>query len=225
MKNILIVEDDAVLASTLRESLRSTQTTVYVAPTLTRMRALLRKHRMDLCVLDRMVSGEDAIEEVEFIQDASPHIKILFLSRKSEVRERIRGLEAGADDYLCKPFSLAEFRLRARILLRRVIKWEGTDMAVSLGDLVFLPNEQSIQTPEGRITLQKREAEIILCLSQTPGVLVRKERMGAFLWPDSYRPHPDTLDVYIRRLRQKLGKYHSILQTHRGLGYRLVMHR
>lgn len=224
MKNILIVEDDKTLAKTLLNSLRSFHTTTRAVHTADQAYTVVQRRRFDLVVLDRMLGKEDMLDEANTIRDFLPHVKILFLTRKSEAIERIRGLEAGADDYLCKPFSLAELRLRVRILLNRPVTKEGK-RGIPLGEIVFFPEQGIVQTPEKRVFLRKREAEVISCLSQRPGVLVNREAMNSYLWPGTYQPHPDTLDVYVRRLRQKLGKYRSVVQTQRGFGYRLAVER
>lgn len=219
-KSILILEDDRMLAATLATGLRALGAQVRVASTLSGFCQLLEETKIHLCVMDRMIGSEDSLQTVEYIRDAFPEIRVLLLTKKSAIADRISGLEAGAHDYLPKPFSLAELRLRVKLLLAQYAGMnEGA--VVSLGEVSFSPTEGTIQTHTGTLFLRPRENEILTCLSQRMGNLVSREKITRTLWPESYTPHPSTVDVYIRRLRQKLGKYRSIIQTRRGFGYRL----
>jgi DNA-binding response OmpR family regulator len=134
-------------------------------------------------------------------------------------------LEAGADDYLPKPFSLAELKLRVKNLLTLVRDNQSWGSQVILDEIIFYPTQGIIQTPEKKLILRRRETQIMECLTNAGGALVSRHQLIRALWPPSYQPNSSTVDVYIRRLRQKLGVYHAILQTRRGFGYRVVLQR
>lgn len=222
MKKILILEDDKMLAKTLASGLESPRVQTVCVHTLENFYDYIENELVDLCVMDRLIEEQDSLEAVGYIHDVLPQVKILFLTKKNAVLDRINGLEAGADDYLAKPFSLAELRLRVRGLLA-ISRWHEGRSEVDLGGIVFFPELGVLETPEKKIFLRKRETEILTCLSQAAGSHVTKRTLNGLLWPASYEPNPSTVDVYIRRLRQKLGKYQSILQTRRGFGYRLAL--
>lgn len=222
MKKILILEDDAMLANTLLVGLESAKAKTVWVKNLEHFYDYIENEHVDLCVMDRLIEGQDSIEAVGYIRDVLPQAKVLFLTKKTAVIDRIRGLEAGADDYLAKPFSLAELRLRARLLLA-LNRWHDGTKGIAMGELMFFPEQGTLETPEKKIFLRKREAEILMCLSKAAGNLVTKENIIKALWPAAYEPNPSTIDVYVRRLRQKMGKFQSILQTRRGYGYRLAI--
>jgi two-component system response regulator TctD len=220
-KSIFILEDDRLLAETLTVGMKALGVTVYTVYTLSDFHRLLETKRVHVCIMDRMIGSEDSVQTVEYIRDAFPEIRVLLLTKKSSIPDRISGLEAGAHDYLPKPFSLAELRLRVKLLLaQHASAQEGRE--VSLGEITYSSEQGCLQTRTGAIFLRPRENEILLCLSHRLGNLVSRQKITRTLWPESYTPHPSTVDVYIRRLRQKLGAYRSILQTRRGFGYRLL---
>lgn len=220
-KNILLLEDDVLLAKTLEIGLTALGTHVFVANALSDFHRLLEEKKADVCVMDRMIQAEDSLGTVEYIRDAFPEIRVLLLTQKSAISERIAGLEAGAHDYLPKPFSLAELRLRVKLLLSQSSK-SGHESEISLGSVIYKPGQGIIMAHGDTIFLRPRENEIILYLSQRMSNFTSRQSIMHTLWPDSYTPHPSTVDVYIRRLRQKLGKYRSIIETRRGFGYRLI---
>jgi len=172
--------------------------------------------------MDRLINKEDALLAGEYAKDILPKVKILFLSKKGEIKDRIQGLETAGDDYLAKPFSLAELRLRVRNLLamQRVTDQEGRRLLI--GELVFYPNQGVIETPDYKTQLRRRETEVLNCLAQASGAVISRHQLTRTLWPANYEPNASTVDVYIRRLRQKLGEYSFMLQTHRGFGYCLT---
>ncbi|MFH2118124.1 MAG: response regulator transcription factor, partial [Candidatus Paceibacterota bacterium] len=165
---------------------------------------------------------EDALLAGEYVKDILPEIKILFLSKKGEIKDRIQGLETAGDDYLPKPFSLAELRLRVRSLLAMQRATEQGRRRWVVGELVFYPDQGLVETPGRKAQLRRRETEILECLVQAAGATVSRQQLTRVLWPASYEPNSSTVDVYIRRIRQKLGELSYMLQTCRGFGYRLV---
>lgn len=221
MKKILILEDDQLLAQTLQTSLHNSTAQVSVTHTLSEFYEYVERHDVHLCILDRMIGSEDSLEAVEYLSDVFPEMRILFLSKKATARERISGLEAGAHDYLAKPFALAELRLRVRRLLetQSLAPLSG---AISLGKVVFYPDQGLIIAEQHKVILRKRETEVLACLARTVGAIVSRKKIVDSLWLGSHTPHSSTVDVYIRRLRQRLGPYSSIIQTRKGFGYRLV---
>ncbi len=221
MKKILVLEDDRLLAKTLKLGLSRVDVGVRLVHDLPSFYRVIENKQPDLCVMDRMIGEQDSLDAVDYLREISPQTKVLMLTKKSAVEDRINGFEGGADDYLPKPFSLAELRLRVRSLLH-LYRNPEEEKGVRLGEVVFYPRQGLVVTPEGKVPLRKREAEILLCLSRSPSVIVPKQTIVRSLWPETFEPHPTTVDVYIRRMRQKLGKYQSIVETRRGFGYRLV---
>lgn len=221
MQEILVLEDNQALAETLKSSLASRQLAVTAVTSLREFYAAINRKHYALCVMDRLIGGDDSIEVIPEVRETLPQAKILFLSKKAAVIDRVNGLEAGADDYLAKPFSMAELRLRVRSLLS-LHRIESESYGLVVGELMLYPQQGALDTPDGKILLRRRETEILAYLARAAGAIVSRTTLERALWPEAFEPNPSTIDVYIRRLRQKLGHYGSILQTKRGFGYYLT---
>lgn len=222
MQNIIVLEDDPLLIKALSAGLKTKTWRLLITNNLEGFSRLIKQENIALCVMDRLIKGNDSLSLVGEVRELLPQAKILLLSKKSSVMDRVEGLENGADDYLAKPFSLAELRLRIKTLLsmhRMPMKSEGID----LGEVIFYPDQGMLKTSGGQIFLRRRETQILVCLARAAGAVVSRDYLSRVLWSESFVPNPSTIDVYVRRLRHKLGKYQSILQTRRGFGYHLVV--
>ena len=224
MKNIIVLEDDQSLSKTLEGSLKNTATDVVAVNTLPSFYQAIENKDYDLCVMDRMIGTQDSIEAVAYVREITPQAKVLMLTKKASLADRIFGLETGADDYLPKPFSLAELKLRVKSLLA-LYRNPQEEAGIDLGLITFYPKQGLLQVRDRQIYLRKRENQILTCLARSLGTVVSRNKIISTLWPENYEPNPSTVDVYIRRLRQKLGEYGSIIQTRRGFGYRLVAYQ
>jgi DNA-binding response OmpR family regulator len=221
MKKILILEDDKLLAKTLKIGLENRQNKILAINRMEDFYRLIEKENLDLCVMDRMIAEEDSADSVEYLREINPQVRILMLSKKSEAKDKIEGLELGADDYLAKPFSLAEFRLRVKSLLS-LYRSSQEEKGIPLGELTFYPEQGLIRGKVDEVALRRRETQILACLARAMGRVVSRDKISRTLWPEDFEPNPNTVDVYIRRLRQKLGSYQAIIQTRRGFGYFLI---
>lgn len=221
MQQIIVLEDNRQLADTLEASLVTEQLAVTMSYSLSDFFKKIKNKRFALCVMDRMIGDKDALESLSEVREFLPQARILMLSKKASILDRVEGFEAGADDYLPKPFSMAELRLRVRSLLSLYRVAEANN-GISIGDLILYPNQGVLITPNQRIALTPRETEIVFCLARSLGTVVPRQLLVRTLWPETYEPNPSTIDVYVRRLRRKLGSYRSIIQTKRNFGYRLV---
>ena len=221
MRKILVLEDNKMLAETIATALKTKDRKIFVTPSLEKLYSICKKNPPDLCILDRFVEDGDSIEAIEYLKELYPQTKYIFLTKKSRLLDKINGLEKGADDYLPKPFSLAELRLK----VKNMLTWELKQPAVKkidLGLISFLPESGSFITPDGDIYLRKREKDIIFYLIQAAGRTVSRNHLLRTIWRSEDEAQLNTIDVYIRRLRRKLGKYHTIIQTRRGFGYKIV---
>jgi DNA-binding response OmpR family regulator len=224
MIKILILEDNKELGKILLKSLRTKERKVYWVDNLKSLHKFVEKNSPDLCILDRLVTDGDAIDSMEYLKEISPNTKYIFLTRQNKLLEKIVGLEKGADDYLTKPFSLAELRIKVRNMLlwgERKVGFEKVD----LGLLSFFPESGCLVTPEGNIQFRKRESELILYLTKGIGRTVTKKYLLSNLWKNDHEVKTNTIDVYIKRLRKKLGKYNSIIKTVRGFGYQIIPYK
>jgi two-component system, OmpR family, alkaline phosphatase synthesis response regulator PhoP len=220
MIKILILEDNKELAKILLKALKSKDRKVNWVDNLKSLHSFVEKNSPDLCILDRLVADGDSIDSMEYLKEISPNTKYIFLTRQNKLLEKIVGLEKGADDYLTKPFSLAELRIKVRNMLSWGEK-EASPEKVDLGLLSFFPESGCLMTPEGSVQLRKRESELVFYLTKGLGRTVTKKYLLSNLWKTDHEVKTNTVDVYIKRLRKRLGRYSSIIKTVRGFGYQI----
>lgn len=218
---ILFVEDEAKLADALKRGLEDDLHTVTLARTGEEGFFLAQTQEFDIWVLDVMLPGRDGIEILRNLRRLGDRTPALLLTSMDAVEDRVRGLDAGADDYLVKPFALSELQARIRALLRR----GGADVpaALTLGDLVLDQVRHSVARQGKAIDLTPREFALLEYLLSQQGQVVSREMLGREVWKESARHTPldNVIDVHIARLRRKIddGFDCKMVQTVRGVGF------
>lgn len=215
--NILIVENDPLLQKILQTGLEQFYHCTLVS-SVARACSELELHDYSAVILDRVLDDGDGIEVVTYLRDLSAQTRVLIISMLDRSPDKIHGLASGADDYLAKPFSMVELKLRIEKLLsstrlepERVLRGGPLELHTESG--VVVHHDQSIQ-------LRKKESQILACLLQYRNRTVRRETLCAHVWPAQLdRPQYSTLDVYIRRLRMALRDAGQHIKTARGFGY------
>ncbi len=219
---ILLVEDDRNLRGFLKKAFREEGCAVDECESGDRAldRALRRSY--DCIVLDLMLPGLDGFSVVEELRQRSVHTPVLILTARDEVDSRVRGLELGADDYLSKPFDLAELMARVHALVRRA-KLRHGDMSLSAGDLALDPGKREVTRNGQRIDLSPREFALLEFLMRNAGRTVSRSRIAEAVWNYQFDTETNVVDVYINYLRKKLAvkDQPTLIQTVRGVGYRL----
>ena len=213
---ILLVEDDAVLGAVMLRSLVDAGHRVDHATTLERARHFWRVQPFDAVLLDLNLpdgSGLTALREARARNDRTP---TLVLTARNRTDERIAGLDAGADDYLGKPFDLAEVEARLRALVRRS---RGTDDLVQVGALAIDRRAQRVFVDGEPLDLPAREFEVLWDLMTPPGRVVSKQVLSDKLSGFDEALGPNALEAFISRLRKKLAGSGAGIRTLRGLGY------
>ena len=217
-QHILIVENDIALAKTIAEHLRGRNYLCSTASSVTSALAEITRFSYDLIILDRVLDDGDGIEIAEYLQDYTSTTKVIVLSSKKAVEERIAGLKQGADDYLCKPFSLVELTLKIQKLLS-MQKMHVVD-ELNLGEITIRPESGEIRLGSLTKTMRKKECAILSCLVRYKNQVVSRNTLISSVWGvGDVVPSHATLDVYIRRIRMFLGEYKDCVQTVRGFGY------
>lgn len=215
---VLLVEDDAVLMNGLQVGLGLTGFTVDAVTTCADASAALRTTAFDAIVLDLMLpdgSGLDVLEELRDRQIATP---VLLLTARDSVPDRIAGLDAGADDYLGKPFDLNEVAARLRALTRR---GNGGGSACRIWrDLRLEPSTMAVSKSGEPVRLSRREFSVLHALMDRPGQILSKSQLEEKLYGWQEDVESNTIEVHIHNLRQKLGP--GIIETVRGVGYKLA---
>ncbi len=222
---VLLVEDDRPLAQFLVKAFAEEGYAVDVAPDGEQAmeRALARTY--DCIVLDLMLPVRDGLSVVEELRRRSVTVPVLMLTARAETDCRIRGLQAGADDYLPKPFDLAELLARVHALIRRS-QFRHADAVLKAGDLTLDPLQRLV-TQNGRvIDLSARELSLLEFLMRNVGRTVSRSRIAEAVWNHQFDTDTNVVDVYINYLRKKLtfrGQT-PLIRTVRGVGYRLDEH-
>jgi DNA-binding response OmpR family regulator len=217
----LVVEDELRLAAGLRNGLEAEGFAVDVALTGTDGLWLARENSYDILVLDLMLPGVDGFEICATLRTEKVWTPILMLTARDADTDQIRALDTGADDYLTKPFSYAVLVARLRALVRR----GATERPVVLvaGDLRLDPASRRVWHGELELELTARELSLLEFLIRRQGVVVSKRTILDHVWDYDFEGDPNIVEVYVRRLRNKLDRPsgRSTIATLRGFGYRL----
>jgi DNA-binding response OmpR family regulator len=216
---VLVVEDDRKTAAFIQKALRAEGFTVDALRNGDEgLRALLSTP-FDAAVLDIMLPGRDGLSIVRQLREKGNATPVLLLSARGEVNERVEGLDAGADDYMSKPFALAELAARLRALLRR--GGETKSSILRLGDLQLDIVTRTAMRGARRIDLSNREFQLLEYLLRSPGRICTRMMIIEKVWGYDFDPGSNVIDVYIRKLREKVDGEGEpkLLHTVRGAGY------
>ncbi len=216
---LLIVEDDALLQSGLMQALSGQGYAVDCASTAAESEALLRSGQYSLIVLDLGLPDRDGAALLRQWRRDGIAIPVLILTARDALEDRVSGLDAGADDYLVKPFALAELQARARALIRR---YQGhSDNLLQQGDLTLNLSTQQVLLEAHPLEITPKEFALLTRLLMRVGQNVHRETLQQDLYSWNDDPGSNTLEVHIHNLRRKLGK--DRIKTVRGVGYRLEL--
>ena len=218
---ILVVEDEPKVGQALREGLESEGYEVTLAQTGEEAFFHASTRTSDLLILDVMLPGRDGVEVLQTLRKQGMKTPVLLLTAKDTIEDRVLGLDAGADDYLVKPFAFAELSARIRALLRR--NRTETVAVLTVGRLEVDPVRRTVLREGQRIELTAREFELLEYLVRNHGRVVSREMLARDVWKETARATPldNVIDVHIARLRRKVDDAFDtkLLQTVRGVGF------
>jgi two-component system, OmpR family, response regulator len=219
--HVLVVEDDVRMAAALRRGLQSEAIVTDVAMDGEEAVRRVRAGSFDVVVLDVMLPGLDGFETCRRLRNNGVWAPIIMLTARDAVQERVRGLDAGADDYLTKPFSLAELLARLRALARRGPVERPTVLEV--GDLRLDPATREVWRGDAEIELSAREFALFETFMRRPGQVLSHLQLLDAAWDLGYEQRSNVVEVYVRYLREKVDRPFGVrsLETVRGMGYRL----
>jgi two-component system, OmpR family, copper resistance phosphate regulon response regulator CusR len=221
MMRILLVEDNRQLNKSIRLGLEDDGYAVDSAYDGQEGLELARLAPYDLIILDILLPRRDGLEVCRELRQERLRTPILMLTARDTVEDRVRGLDSGADDYLVKPFAIAELRARLRALLRRDLPDKSG--LLSVGDLALDPSTHTVTRAGRPIDLTAKEFSLLEYLMRNPNRLVSREMAAAHVWSYDYDGVSNVVDVYIRRLRRKIDdpSDDKLIETVRGAGYKL----
>ena len=182
---------------------------------------MVREAAYDAMVLDVMLSGDDGVDVCGSLRAAGVWVPIIMVTARAAVEDRVRGLDAGADDYLTKPFSLAELLARLRALVRRDPNERPVVLVV--GSLRLEPATRSVSRRGVPIVVTAREFTLLEAFMRRPGQVLSQRQLLDAAWDFAFEPQSNVVEVYVRYLREKIDRPFGLrtLQTVRGMGYRL----
>ena len=219
---IWCVEDDENIREIEVYSLRSTGFEARGFAEGRSFLAALEKEKPDLILLDIMLPEMDGVAILQRLKadKGTADIPVIMATAKGAEHEKVRSLDIGADDYLVKPFGMMEMVSRVKAVLRRCKK-DGSDVLLKAGGILLHKEERTVSVDGARIELTFKEFELLRLFLEKPGTAFSREQLFLRVWGDNYVGETRTLDMHIRTLRSKLGKYGGMIETVRGVGYRL----
>jgi two-component system OmpR family response regulator len=219
---ILVVEDDKKIASFVARGLKEAGFAVDLAENGEDGLRLALAHSYDTAVMDLMLPKLDGLSLIEELRKKKVLTPVLILSAKRSVDDRVKGLQAGGDDYLTKPFSFVELLARIQALIRRATR-ETEPTRLLAGDLAIDLLAREVTRAGSRIELQPREFALLEYLMRNAGRVVSKTMILEHVWGYDFDPLTNVVDVLVSRLRNKVDREFEkkLIQTHRGVGYAL----
>ena len=187
------------------------------------LRAALKEQIPDMILLELMLPGEDGYSILEKLKkdENTRDIPIIMVTAKDAEYDKVKGLEAGADDYITKPFGMMEFVARIKAVLRRTNRNSNTDKELKCGDLRILVGRHEVFWKDEKIELTRKEFELLVYLVENRGLVMSRNQILCQVWGYEFEGETRTVDVHVRSLRQKLGEAGNMVETVRGVGYRI----
>lgn len=218
---ILIVEDEHLIASAIKKGLEQEHYTVDIAFDGEKGFDLASSGEYDLILLDLMLPKMNGLEVCRQLRQQQLQVPILMLTAKSQIEDKIKGFNSGADDYLTKPFAFEELLARVRALTRRPQK--SASEVITVGDLSINLSNYEVTRQGKPIILSGKEYSLLECLMRHANKILNKDQLIQHVWSYESDILPNTVEVYIRNLRQKIDQPFKtkLIKTIRGFGYKI----
>ena len=212
---ILVVDDERVLVKGIKFNLESEGYQVEVGYDGQEAVDMAREGAFDLILLDVMLPGVDGYDIMEYIRPLK--IPVIFITAKHEVKDRVKGLRLGAEDYLVKPFDVVELTARVEVVLRRYNK---TESILSAGDVVVDVEARTVTRAGKQVILTNKEYGLLILFLRNKNIALFRESLYEKVWGDEYLADSRTLDLHVQRLRRKMGWEKNLVAVYK-IGYRL----
>lgn len=217
---IYILEDDNSIRELVVYSLKSSGLEVMGFERPSDFWQQMKEEVPSLLLLDIMLPEEDGLTILKKLRMRSEtkNLPIIMLTAKGTEYDKVKGLDAGADDYISKPFGMMELISRVKALLRRTSN-DQTEKSITLGMLSIYPERHKVKVSGQTVELTLKEFELLQMMMNNPGIVFSREQIQDTIWGYAFDGESRTVDVHIRTLRQKLGEAGSLVKTVRGVGY------
>jgi two-component system, OmpR family, response regulator QseB len=220
MNRILIAEDESRIAAFIEKGLRSHGFTTAIAGDAESTTQMALGSDFDLLILDLGLPGKSGLEVLEELRGQGENFPVIILTARDDIQDKIAGFEAGADDYLTKPFRFEELLVRIKARLRNsTVNQAADEMVLKIGDVVLDLRSRKVKVGTETIELPAREFTLAETFFRHPGQVMSREQLLDRVWGYDYDPGSNIVDVYVGYLRKKLGS--DLIETVRGMGYRL----
>lgn len=219
MNRILIVEDEERLAAFLEKGLRASGYATTVVADGVSASAVTSDDDFDLVLLDLGLPGRDGLEVLRDVRGRGQRLPVIILTARDDTIDRVAGLEAGADDYIGKPFHFEELLARVRARLRGEVAPEE-EAVLRVGNILLDQRTHWVTADDQTVELSAREFELLRTFLQHPNQVLSREQLLSHVWGFDYDPGSNVVDVYVGYLRKKLGS--ARFATVRGVGYRFT---
>ena len=223
MPLIYCVEDDDGIRELITCVLKSGNYDVKVFECAAPFNETIKKKVPDLILLDIMLPDEDGMSILRRLKanKDTADVPVIMLTAKTAELDKVNGLESGADDYICKPFGVMELLSRIKAVLRRSGHKPAADNSLEIDGLVLDSEKRTVEYNGTSVTLTFKEFELLRLFLSHPGIAFTRDQLMEEIWGTDYLGESRTVDMHIRTLRQKLGKYGDMIETVRNVGYRL----
>lgn len=215
MLRMLVIEDEKPISQLIKMNLETRGYCCDCAYDGISAANRVEQHRYDLILIDVMLPGIDGFELMEFIQPL--HVPVIFLTAKTSVEDRVKGLRLGADDYLTKPFAVVELLARVDAVLRR---YQKTEEQIVIGDVEINVASYWVKKSGQQVDLTPKEFQLLLLLVQNKNIALFRETIFERVWQSDYLGDSRTVDLHVQRLRKKLGWENQLKAVYK-VGYRL----
>lgn len=219
---IYSVEDDAAIRELILYALRQAGFEAEGFEEGTAFRQAVAKAKPELVLLDLMLPGEDGMSLLRFLRQnaGTRDVPVILLTARGTEMDKVTGLDSGADDYMVKPFGVMELLSRVKAVLRRSGK-ETASPTLSAGDITLDASRRQVTVAGEAVTLTRKEFDLLETLMRNRGLVLTREKLLDTVWGIDFLGDTRTVDVHMGTLRQKLGAGAAMLQTVRGVGYRM----
>lgn len=224
LARVLVVEDDPIIRQTVVYALKRARFDVLDASDGLTGLERVRQGGVDLVLLDLMLPGLDGYAFADEVRRFDTEVAIIMVTALDQAQDKVKGLDAGADDYITKPFSMEELLARVRANLRRVRERHvlQNGESIEVGDLLVEPAELRVTVAGRPARLRLKEFQLLVALARNTGQLMSRQRLAREVWGYDFLPSSRTIDVHIRRLRQAVEEPSAFIYVHtvHGVGYR-----
>lgn len=219
--HILIVEDEKKIADTLKQGLEENSFRAVVAYDGKLGLQLFRSHSFQLVILDINLPGISGYELCKLIRSINPAVPVIILTAMNAVEDKLEGFEAGADDYIIKPFDFRELLVRIRALLKRLHTQVSSGTVLQAGDLVMNLESKEVKRHEQMVTLTAKEFQLLEYLLRNKNRVVSRADIALNVWDIDFDTRTNVIDVYVNYLRKKIDKGFDepLIHTQVGMGY------